>query len=235
MGFLDKLFGKKQTENKTENLDKEKIQFEKGDSFISLGNNSAYKIIKPLTEEQKERIEKSTILLRTGQLYMHYWTDNLICSDRNDQEWQNKVMFFWKAEEPFPKKSLPPIFETFIEKHFLFESSQNTSKISLEVGEAMPWFGMPGLGEKHVCEINDEKVTIPELHKLGVVEYIEKTELTNDNFEILTDKENFFFLIDERLTPFYNGNFHLDGQPIPIDIAYSIGGIHIIKKIELEN
>jgi len=94
--------------------------------------------------------------------------------------------------------------------------------------------GMPGLGEKHVCEINGEKVTIPELNKLGLVEYIEPIELTNDNLNILTNKEDYFLLIDERITTFQNGNFYLKDKPIPIDIAYSVGGIHIIKKTELE-
>ncbi|MEJ8591611.1 hypothetical protein JSO54_10245 [Riemerella anatipestifer] len=232
MGFFDKLFGNKQTKS-TQNLNEnEKTQFNKGEKFISTGENFGYKIIRDLTEEQKEHIEKSTILLRSGQLYMHYWTDNLVCKDRNDQEWQNKVMFFWKAEEPFPKKSLPPTFETFKVKYFLFQG--DTSKVSLQVGQAMPWFGMPGLGEKHVCELNNEKVTIPELYELGLIEYVEQVELTNNNFEILTDRENYMFLIDERITPFENGNFHLDGKPIPINVAYSVGGIHIMKKTELE-
>ncbi|NCT08479.1 MAG: TNT domain-containing protein [Flavobacteriia bacterium] len=229
MGILDKLFGKKKVENKN---DTETVELKKGDKFVSADDNIGYKISRDLTEQQKERIEKSTILLRTGQLYMHYWTDNLICTDKNDQEWRNKVMFFWKAEEPFPKKSLPPIFETFKVKHFLFEG--DTSNISVQVGQAMPWFGMPGLGEKHVCEINGEKVTIPELNKLGKVNYIEQIDLTNDNLEILTDKENYFFLIDERLTPFKNGNFYLNEKSIPIILAYSVGGIHIIRKTELE-
>lgn len=233
MGFFDKLFGKKQAENNSGNMNEtETVQLHIGDKFVSTGDNLGYKILRNLTDEQKERIENSTILLRTGQLYMHYWTDNLICTDRNDQEWQNKVMFFWKAEEPFPKKSLPPNFETFKVKYFLFQG--DTSKISTKIGQAMPWFGMPGLGEKHVCEINDEKVTIPEMYKLGYIEYIEQVELTNENFEILTDKENYLFLIDERLTPFHNGNFYLDGKPIPINVAYSVGGIHIIKKTDLE-
>jgi len=233
MGFFDKLFGKKQAENNSENINQtETVQLKKGDKFVSTDDNLGYKILRNLTDEQKKRIEKSTILFRTGQLYMHYWTDSLICTDRNDQEWQNKVMFFWKAEEPFPKKSLPLNFETFKVKYFLFQG--DTSNISMQVGQAMPWFGMPGLGEEHVCEFNNEKVTIPELHKLGIVEYIEQVELINENFDILTDKENYFFLIDERLTPFRNGSFLLNGQPIPINIAYSVGGIHIIKKTELE-
>tara|TARA_Y100001978_G_C23572883_1_gene375079 strand:- start:41 stop:742 length:702 start_codon:yes stop_codon:yes gene_type:complete len=233
MGFFDKLFGKKKEENNSEYKNEtETVELKEGDKFVSTGDNIGYKISRNLTDQQKERIEKSTILLRTGQLYMHYLTDNLICTDKNDQEWQNKVMFFWKAEEPFPKKSLPPIFETFKVKHFLFEG--DTSDISVQVGQAMPWFGMPGLGEKHVCEMNGEKVTIPELTKLGKVNYIEQINLTNDNLEILTDKENYFFLIDERLTPFKNGNFYLNEKPIPISLAYSVGGIHIIRKTELE-
>ena len=233
MGFFDKLFGKKKEENNSEYKNEtETVELKEGDKFVSTGDNIGYKISRNLTDQQKERIEKSTILLRTGQLYMHYWTDNLICTDKNDQELQNKVMFFWKAEEPFPKKSLPPIFDTFKVKHFLFEG--DTSDISVQVGQAMPWFGMPGLGEKHVCEMNGEKVTIPELNKLGKVNYIEQINLTNDNLEILTDKENYFFLIDERLTPFKNGNFYLNEKPIPISLAYSVGGIHITRKTELE-
>ena len=232
MGLLNKLLGRKRVEGSAQNDENETIQLKKGDTVISVGDNSLFKVIRPLTEKQKEQIEKSTILLRTGQLFMHYWTDNLVCIDRNDPEWQNKVMFFWKAEEPFPKKSLPPQFKTFKIKYFLFTGDM--SKISLHVGQAMPWFGMPGLGEKHVCEINGEKVTIPELNKLGLVEYIKLVELTDYNLEILTKKDEYFFLIDERITPFQNGNFYLKGKPIPIDVAYSIGGIHIIRRVELE-
>lgn len=233
MGLFDKFFGGKHVSDIRQSLtETETVQLKKGDTFISTGDNYGFKIIQPLTEEQRERIEKSTIQLRTGQLYMHYWTANLVCTDRNDPEWQNKVMFFWKAEEPFPKKSLPPLFETFKVKHFLFTG--NTSDISLQVGQAIPWFGMPGLGEKHVCEMNGEKVTIPELNKLGLVEYVEPVELTNDNLDILTNREDYLFLIDDRITPFQNGNFYLKDKPVPIDIAYSIGGIHIIKETELE-
>lgn len=141
MGLFDKLFGKKQpSDNRQSSDENETIILQKGDTFVSTGDNYGFKIIRPLTDEQKQHIDKSTILLRTGQLYMHYYTDNLVCTDRNDPEWQNKVMFFWKAEEPFPKKSLPPEFETFKTKHFLFTG--DTSKIKLQVGQAAPWFGM---------------------------------------------------------------------------------------------
>jgi hypothetical protein len=50
-----------------------------------------------------------------------------------------------------------------------------------------------------------DKTTIPELNKLGMVEYVEPVELTNNHLYILTNKEEYFFVIDERMTPF--GNF----------------------------
>jgi hypothetical protein len=232
MGLFDKLLGRKPAAD--EALDAAKttaVQLQKGETFISTGDNYAFKIIRPLTDDQKEAIDKSTILLRTGQLYMHYWTDNLVCPDRNDPEWRNKVMFFWKAEELFPKKSLPPEFETFKSRYFLFTG--DTAEISLQVGPAMPWFGMPGLGEKHVCEMNGQKITIPELNELGLIEYVDQVALTSENLSVLADRENYFFLIDDRITPFQKGVFYLKGKPVSIDMAYSIGGIHLIRKIEL--
>ena len=163
---------------------------------------------------------------------MHYWTDELVDADRNDPEWQNKVMFFWKADEPFPRKSLPPVFESFKTKNFLFAG--DTSRISVQAGPALPWFDMPGLGEKHVCELNGQQVTIPELNKLGLVEYFELVELSADNLNVLTDRETHFFLIDDQITSFRNGIFYLEGKPVSIDTAYSIGGIRIIKKVGLK-
>jgi predicted transcriptional regulator len=50
MGFLDKLFRKKQTEDNLQNLaETGTIQLEKGDTFISTGDNYGYKIIRPKT------------------------------------------------------------------------------------------------------------------------------------------------------------------------------------------
>jgi len=225
MGLLDKLFGsKKKNDSKLTEI----VTLQKGEAVVSTGDNNIFKVIRSLTDKQKDQIRESTILLRTGQLYMHYQTEYLESVDRTDQEWQNRVMFFWEAEEPFEKKSLPAHFETFVKMYFLF--CGDTSKINLKVAQAVPRFDMPGLGNKYVCEISGEEITIPELSKLGLVEYIEMVELTDDNQDILTNKDDYFFLVDDRITPFENGNFYLRGEPITIDVAYSIGGIHIIKK-----
>ncbi len=231
MGLFEKLFGKKKSTDFSQNLTTND-HLEKGETFISNGDNYGFKIVTQLTDEQRQALENSSILLKTGQLYMHYWINNLVCTDPNNPEWQNKVVFFWKADEPFPKKSLPKEFETFENKFFLFKG--DTSKVSLYTGQAMPWFGMPGLGEKHYCEINGQKITIPELNALGLVDYFIPVELTNDNLNILTDKENYYLLIDDKITFFQNGSFYLNDSPISIDLAYNVGGIHIIKTTELE-
>lgn len=227
MGIFDKLFGKKEN-SQPENAS---TPLNEGDQLVSAGDETAYRITRPLTAEQQASIEASTILLRATQLYMHYWTPNLVCENPDDPEWQNQAVFFWKAEEPFEKKSLPPVFETFQQKHFVFNPGNHD--ISLSVGQAIPWFGMPGLGDKHSCLLDDQPVTIPELYEIGAVTYIQPVELSADNLGILTDRENHFFLIDERITTFADNQFYLDGKVIPIHVAYSIGGIHIVKKTGL--
>lgn len=232
MNWFQRLLGEKQTTTAKSPAAAERTALREGDTFLSTDDGDGYQVCRPLTEAQREQIDKSTILLRTGQLYMHYWTDNLVGTDRNDPEWQNKVMFFWKAEEPFPKKSLPPIFESFQSRYFLFAG--DTAKISLQAAQVIPWFGMPGLGEKYVCELAGEKLTVPELHEAGLVEYVERVELTSQNSAILTERETYYFLLDERLITFRNGNFYLKDNPISIDKAYEIGGMHIIKKMKVE-
>jgi len=231
MRFFKDLFGRKQKENILQNEIADKtIILEKGDMLVSTGDKTGYKVTKPLTAIERDAIQQSTILLQISQLYMHYWTADLVCEDPDDQEWQNKVMFFWKAEEPFPKKSLPPEFETFEKKYFLFEG---VSGVEVLIGKAAPWFGQPGLGDKHVCVIDGRKVTIPELNKKGLVTYVRMVSLNEANLDVLKNREDYFFLVDERITPFQNGNFQLDGIPIPIDVAYSVGGIHLIQKAQI--
>ena len=122
MKLFEKIFGKKQIENHSVKENSLKPIEWKERQSISNGNGIGYKIVRHLTDDQREAIEKSNIFLRTGQLFMHYWSDNLICIDRNDQEWQNTVMFFWKYDEPFPNKSLPPSFENLKEKNFILPS-----------------------------------------------------------------------------------------------------------------
>lgn len=236
MGIFDKLFGKKNdrpVDDEQPAAEKTattmQAQLQPGNVVIGTGDNVLYKVIRDLNQVQKEKLAASTLRVMTAQLYMHYWTDGLVCTDPNDPKWLNQAVFFWKAEEPFPKKSLPPAFETFETRYFVFTGELPDLKLS--VGQAMPWFGMPGLGEKHVCELHGQMIAIPELSRLKVVQYVTPATLQDDNLDILQDTENYFLLTDSRLATFQNEDFYLGDKPVRLETAYSVGGVHIVKKV----
>lgn len=227
MGIFTKFFAKKEEQEEPK---KSQVFLEKGTKIISLGEDLNFKVVKTLSQQQKEELNTSTIPILITQLYMHYWSDGLVCEDPQDQAWKNQAVFFWKAEEPFPKKSLPPDFEEFDVRYFIFVKYD----VLIKGGEVVPWFGRPGLGTKYFCELDSQEVSIPELSKLGVIEYVESVELTPDNLGILTDREQYFYLADEKVARVEDNTFLLHGKSIPIDVAYSIGGLNIVRKITYE-
>lgn len=228
MSLFDKLFGKKKEPIDIAN-ENNHPHIEEGEIIVATQSGDSYKAIRNLTQLQSEKLENSTISIKTGQLYTHFWTEEPDPTDRADPEWQNKVMFFWKADEPFQKKSLPPFFEELPSQYFFFQG--DTAKLAVRSGEATPWFGMPGLGEKHVVEINNEMVTVPELQQLGYVEYFEKIELTDKNLDLLTANEQVFLHPINPLLEFDNGQFYFNNKPISISDAYRIGALILIKSI----
>ncbi len=224
MGLFDKLFGKKVNK---ESAERHSGLFGKGDIITSLGDNLNFKIIRHSSTNLKEKIRTSTLDVMTSQLYMHYWTDDFSNEDPNDQYYQNLVVYFWKAEEPFYKKSLPPVFDNYKTRSFVFITKNKY--ITTKHGQAAPWFGMPGMGDKYFCETFGDKIAVPDLEKVGIVEYIESVELTEENIGILTKKEQYFYLAN-AMTTFKNNGFYIDNQPISIDLAYEIGAITIVQK-----
>ena len=226
MGLFNKIFAKKE-QVKTE---QSKIWLNKGDRIISLGDDLNFKVIKTLSQKQKDELNTSSIPILITQLFMHYWEKGLACEDPDDQAWRNQALFFWKAEEPFPKKSLPPVFETFDVRYFVFTNYD----ITIKGGQAMPWFGMPGLGTKYFCEKDDQEISIPELAKMGVIDYVESVELTSNNLGILAEREQYFYLADEKVAQVRGDTFLLHGKSIPIDVAYCIGGLNIVRKVKFE-
>ncbi|MDR2221395.1 MAG: TNT domain-containing protein [Flavobacteriaceae bacterium] len=223
MGIFKRLFGSKKEEKKE--------QPQKGDKFVATNETKMHKVIIDLTEEQKKGLRQSTLPLRAGQLFMHYWEDNLAKAAYEDEDWKHRVVYFWKAEEPFEKKSLPLPFMDLDPKYFLFKG--DISNLEMEVGEAIPWFGMPGGGMKYSCNLNEELVSIPQLFECGNIDYVERVELTNDNLDVLIEGNTHNLLIDERMIGYSKGEFYLDNVVVPIDVVYSIGGLHIIKRGQL--
>lgn len=221
MGIFSKLFKRNTSKEHHKNIEENTVIKSKPFNIDDLT------IIRPLNENQKKAIDQTSISLRSAQLYMHYSTDNIVPEDINDSIYQNTVLFFWKAEEPFPKKSLPPEFNSYQAKYFIFK--EKNLNVSIQIGQAIPWFGMPGLGEKHVCEMDSQKIVIPKLHKKGIVQYCEHVELRADNLNVLTNRKNYIFLINENMVSFRNNNFYVKDKLIPISLAYMIGGIQLLK------
>lgn len=220
MGLFSSLFGMKNPDNQS---------LAAGQPFQPATEPEAGH--RQLSLAQREALAHATLPLLVTQLYLHYWQPNLPEEDPQDQTWRNQVLYFWKADEPFPNKSLPPVFETFQEKTFIFAG--DTSALSVQVAQAAPWFGMPGLGEKHLCLRHGQEIPIPALHRLGLVEYVERVELTPHNLAALTDRTHYFFLVDSRLTPFENGTFYWQGQPVAPEVAYSVGGLQLVRQATL--
>jgi len=77
MSLFNKLFRqKKSSASPQENSKTETGNLYASDTVISSGDNIFFKVVRKLSTQQKESIHRSTILLRTGQLYMHYYTEN---------------------------------------------------------------------------------------------------------------------------------------------------------------
>lgn len=195
--------------------------WKKGESTVlSVDGNNGYPVIRELSVDEKSAIDNHSLNLIDDQLFMHYWEDNIEHNEEGPM-WQNTALYFWKAEEPFPNKALPPMFEDFAKRFFIINKP-----ITIEVSLATPWFDQPGLGEKHVALIDNEMIPLLDLYKSNVISYIGITEVLH--LKDLSDI-NHSFLVDERIVTLDNGKLYLDGHDIPCHIAYSIGGIHLVK------
>lgn len=222
MSLFDKLFGKKGIK------EKQNVRLNTGDIIFSLGDDLNFKIIRHLSANLKEKIRTSTLDVMTSQLYMHYWTDDFSHDDPNDQYYQNLVVYFWKSEEPFYRKSLPSVFDMYNARNFIL--IVNNKNVTIKHGEVSPGFGMPGMGEKYFCDTFGEKISVPDLEKIGLAEYIKSVEMTNENAEILTNKEQYFYLTDNRTT-FKKNGFYIQDKLISIELAYEIGAINVVQKV----
>ncbi|MDX4974034.1 hypothetical protein [Myroides odoratimimus] len=211
MGFLSKLFGKKENKPSSTNA------------------STVAPVYIDLSEEQKKALKQSTLPLRTGQLYMHYWEEDLLAEDYDNVDWAHRVVHFWEAEEVFEKKSLPLPFLDLEEKLFLFKG--DLTNIEFEIGKALPWSGFPGGATKYTTYLNEQLISIPQLSTYGNIDYIERVPLTEHNLDVLTEGNDHLLLLDERIVQYNKGEFFLDNTIVPIDIAYSTGGLHLVRKI----
>ena len=158
---------------------------------------------------------------------MHYGQDGL-AEKRGDPEWENQAVFFWDAKETFPRKSLPPNFDLF-PKHYFSFTRTDLGEISLHSGQAAPWFGEPGGGTKYYCEKNGEMLPIGELHRAGLIEYMEIVDFSLITQQMLLDRDHYYFLAADALE-FIEGWPAVGGKVVPISIICTVGLCSLIRR-----
>ncbi|TCN67606.1 hypothetical protein [Acetobacteroides hydrogenigenes] len=222
--MFERLFGKKDSKmDSTTTL-------KKGEKFVAFEDNTGYKILRQLSPELQDLLDKSPLKLMQTQLFMHYWDSKMKEENINDPTWQNQAIYFWKAEEPFEKKSLPPFFEEYEKKFFVI--IKESPYIKFMSAKAIPWFGMPGMGDKIWGNRGGKDITIKELANENIIEFINFVDLVENNISILSQSGEYYFLVDDRIVRFDKGDFFIKDKRIPLSLAYKIGGVHIVKKVE---
>jgi len=207
MNIFKKLFGNKEKNVK----DMKKVE----NSDISTPSNKL-----------DVHIEKSTLQILTHQFFMHHQKESLR-DNPNDPAWQNQTIYFWKAKEKFERKSLPPEFRAY-QKHF-FIVIANPGGLQLHQSKAIPWFGMEGNGDKYFVSFNGAEITLKELEKRKLIQYVEIFKLTLENAAVLRDRENYFWLMDTERVSYANDNFQYEGKIVSISKAVELGGLTLIK------
>ncbi len=135
--------------------------------------------------------------LLNSQIFMHYDSGIKQKKDLQDQEWVNQHVFFWTAFEPFEKKSLPAQFKEYTHRYFILRK-ELPKLINIGVGQAMPWFGMPGNGDKYFLSSNNTQMPIKRLIDTGHFQYI---ELLDKQKHIFSDLQNIFAAVNGNLLP----------------------------------
>ena len=105
----------------------------------------------------------------------------------------NQYVFFWSSTEKFEKKSLLPEFKDYQSKYFVIMKQSNLIKLSKM--KVMPWFGMPGDGEKYFFSSNNTYLPLDRLFKAGHLKYI---KLLNKKHHIFYDLNNIYAVLDDK-------------------------------------
>lgn len=216
---------KKKIETVGEIISKDKTQFV--EEIKSVKNDP---IEEPTTKEFDPNkidwlINDSILTFMSRELFMHYF-DGSTAKDLQNPSWQNQGVFFWMNDEPFEKKSLPEFFESFEKKLFIFHEVPDY--IELVSAKAIPWFGMPGEGDKYCLRYDENPITLDEALKLNIIKYVEIIELNFENLSVLNDRDNYFFLIDPEVK-FENGLFYYDKEKISLAELYKKRKLFVIS------
>lgn len=182
-----------------------------------------------LDPELKSLVEKAPLQIMTHELFMHYMSNNLQ-DDPNNPAWQNQALYFWSKDEPFEKKSLPADFESYPKYFFIF--NQLPPDLKLSAGEVIPWFGMPGKGTKYFISYQENPVPIKLLLEKGIIKRVDVVNLTKNNSSVLQDRQNHFFIMDQKRLQFKDGKFIHNNSNILFSDAFEKGLLTLVKITE---
>lgn len=178
----------------------------------------------------RELVNRSTLPLLTHKLFMHYFDPNAAVDEQNP-EWQNQGIFFWTSKEAFERKSLPPHFKNLEKKYFIVNQLPPNYQVAL--GKAIPWFGMPGNGDKYYIHEAEKQLTLDKLAAQQVISYVKRIELIQENANVLHDRLNYRLLLDDQTMRYdpSSDKFYYNNTEVSLGGAFELGAVEILKII----
>lgn len=175
-----------------------------------------------------ELIDDSPLQIMDHDLYMHHLNEDLLPIP-TDPIWQNQALFFWLWDETFERKSLPPEFNDFPKRYFVFVNPHEG--LAIQTSEAIPWFGMEGKGLKHAVHFMGGTIALQELAEKKVIQYVEWIDLTEKNADVLQKRGEYYWWMDPKTTAFKDNSFHFMGEAVSISQAYDREGLYLVRYV----
>lgn len=176
-----------------------------------------------------QQIEQSPLQLMAYRLFMHYFSPEAT-PNPSDQAWKNQGIFFWDVDEPFERKSLPPVFQTY-QKLFFYVQAE-IPNVSVMQMTTIPWFGMPGGGTKYAFTLNEkQEIPLQELSKQGMIQYLQIFPINENTAHLLQKRGEYYFFMDVKKVQYKDRQFYFEGQAVEFSEAVRLGGFRLVKPI----
>ena len=214
-GFLVVL-GKRK-ESKLELIEEE----ENAPEFVAFGDEK-FELIRTWSDEEIHYFIRLNLEIKEGQVYKHFWEDDLNFEDENDENWLNISRYFWKTNEPFYNTFLPEDFKNFQQLKFRFKNADTAGNIRTEM--------LAGVIEKFHFEVENRVIPINELVERGLIEYFKIEDLITTSLQELKFYEDELFLsIANPKIKCRNNQLYIGQDKISLEIGYAIGAVELTR------